>query len=122
VLSSNPWLALLAIVVLFPLGEELLFRGVPMLVLWWSGRTKPVLERANSPWAWALGVVAALMFSLAHGVGSPGFHLPLPQLFLGVWLWWVVTRRGFGYGILAHGTYNLIPGLLAVLVTNLSRI
>jgi hypothetical protein len=120
-LASSPWLALLGIAVFFPLGEELVFRGVPMLVLWLSARKLPSLERANRPHAWVLGIVAAVVFSLAHGIGSTGFHLPLPQLGLGVWLWWIATRRGLGYSILAHGTYNFLPGLLAVFATNLLK-
>jgi hypothetical protein len=120
-LASSPWLALLGIAVLFPLCEELIFRGVPMLVLWLSARKRPSLERANRPHAWVLGVVAAIVFSLAHGIGSTGFHLPLPQLGLGIWLWWIATRRGLGFSILAHGTYNFLPGLLAVFATNLFK-
>jgi Type II CAAX prenyl endopeptidase Rce1-like len=120
-LASSPWLALLGIAVFFPLGEELIFRGVPMLVLWLSARKLPSLERANSPFAWGLGIVAAAVFSLAHGIGSSGFHLPLPQLGLGLWLWWIATRRGLGFSILAHGTYNFLPGLLAVFATNLLK-
>jgi hypothetical protein len=121
-LSSNPWLVLLAITVLFPLGEELIFRGVPMFVLWLSARKLSSLERANLPHAWVLGVVAAVVFSLAHGIGSLRFHVPLPQLGLGVWLWWIATRRGLGFSILAHGTYNFLPGLVAVFVTNLPKL
>jgi membrane protease YdiL (CAAX protease family) len=120
-LASSPWLALLGIAVFFPLGEELIFRGVPMLVLWLSARKLPSLERANLPFAWVLGIVAAVVFSLAHGIGSVGFHLPLPQLVLGVWLWWIATRRGLGFSILAHGTYNFLPGVLAVFATNLLK-
>lgn len=120
-LSSSPWVALLAIAVLFPLAEELVFRGVPMFVLWLSARSRAPLERANLRRAWVLGVTAAILFSLAHGLGSTGFHLPLPQLLLGVWLWWIATRRGLGYSILAHGTYNFLPGVLALLATNLIK-
>jgi Type II CAAX prenyl endopeptidase Rce1-like len=120
-LAQSPWLALLGIAVFFPLGEELVFRGVPMLILWLSARKLPSLERANLPQAWVLGIVAAVVFSLAHGIGSTGFHLPLPQLGLGVWLWWIATRRGLGFSILAHGTYNFLPGLLAVFATNLLK-
>jgi Type II CAAX prenyl endopeptidase Rce1-like len=120
-LASSPWLALLGIAVLFPLGEELIFRGVPMFALWLSARKLPSLERANLPHAWVLGIAAAVVFSLAHGIDSAGFHLPLPQLGLGVWLWWIATRRGLGFSILAHGTYNFLPGLLAVFATNLLK-
>jgi Type II CAAX prenyl endopeptidase Rce1-like len=120
-LTSRPWLALSGIAVFFPLGEELIFRGVPMFVLWLSARKRSSLERANLPHAWVLGIVAAVVFSLAHGIGSTGFHLPLPQLTLGVWLWWIATRRGLGFSILAHGTYNFLPGLLAVFATNLLK-
>jgi Type II CAAX prenyl endopeptidase Rce1-like len=120
-LASSPWLALLGIAVFFPLGEELIFRGVPMLVLWLTARKLPSLERANLRRAWVLGIVAAVVFSLAHGIGSVGFHLPLPQLGLGIWLWWIATRRGLGFSILAHGTYNFLPGVLAVFATNLLR-
>ena len=120
-LASSPWLALLGIAVFFPLTEELIFRGLPMVALWLSGRKRSPLERVNSPFAWVLGVAAAVVFSLAHGIGSSGFHLPLPQLGLGVWLWWIATRRGLGYSILAHGTYNFLPGVLAVFATNLLK-
>jgi Type II CAAX prenyl endopeptidase Rce1-like len=121
VLASSPWLALLGIAVFFPLGEELIFRGLPMLVLWLSARKISSLERANLPFAWLLGIAAATVFSLAHGIGSSGFHLPLPQLVLGVWLWWIATRRGLGFSILAHGTYNFLPGVLAVFATGLLK-
>jgi Type II CAAX prenyl endopeptidase Rce1-like len=120
-LASSPWLALLGIAVFFPLGEELIFRGVPMFALWLSARKSPSLERANLPFAWVLGIAAAIVFSLAHGIGSAGFHLPLPQLGLGLWLWWIATRRGLGFSILAHGTYNFLPGLLAVFASDLFK-
>jgi Type II CAAX prenyl endopeptidase Rce1-like len=121
-LASSPWLALLGIAVFFPLGEELVFRGVPMFVLWLSARKLPSLERANLPHAWVIGIAAATVFSLAHGIGSSGFHLPLPQLVLGIWLWWIATRRGLGFSILAHGTYNFLPGLVAVFATDLLKL
>jgi Type II CAAX prenyl endopeptidase Rce1-like len=79
-LASSPWLALLGIAVFFPLGEELVFRGVPMFALWLSARKLSSLERANLPFAWVLGIVAAVVFSLAHGIGSTGFHLPCHNL------------------------------------------
>lgn len=113
---------LLVAVLIGPLLEEAIFRGVPLLItnaLKRSGRFEPQKPIRVLQWVlpahWLIGLLAALLFSVSHGLGDSYLHFPLPQFMAGLWFWWVAYSRGLRYSILMHGTYNLIPiGLLVL--------
>lgn len=106
----SPWLLLGVAALLAPLVEEALFRGLPRLAY-----------RAADPQArnrvafWAVGSLPIIVFAWLHSLGGAVLTLPIPQLLLGLWAWKVVNERGLRYAILLHGTYNLVPALVAVL-------
>jgi membrane protease YdiL (CAAX protease family) len=118
--TGLPWTSLIVMllvaVLIGPLIEEALFRGVPLLItnaLKRSGRFDPQepirIGQRVLPAHWLIGVLAALLFSVSHGLGDAYPHFPLPQFIAGLWFWWVAYSRGLRYSILMHGTYNLIP-------------
>ena len=108
--NLSPWLLLVAAVVLAPLVEEALFRGLPRLA--YRAADPPARNRVAF---WVVGGLAAALFAWLHSFGGAGLALPLPQLLLGLWSWKVVNERGLRYSVLLHGTYNLLPALIAVL-------
>jgi membrane protease YdiL (CAAX protease family) len=80
-----------AIVVIVPIGEELLFRGLVMRVLFRHSR--PAL--------------AVLLSGLLFGVIHPLFSAPAVAL-LGIWFGFLLLWGGnIWYPILAHGIWNL---------------
>lgn len=101
---------LLAAVVLAPLTEELIFRGVMLQALLRRGRTVAV-------------VVSAAIFSLIHVVGldterlvaSAAVVLP-PFFILGLFLGWVTLRTGrLGPAIFVHSGYNLLAAVVLLI-------
>lgn len=111
-LTANPFQLLLMVVVLAPVVEELLCRGIPSLLVRGLWKTRNWSADAKSNWYWLVGSISAFLFSIMHGLGDKTMHLPLPQLFMGFVLWHVAMQRGLRYSILMHATYNLLPGLL----------
>ncbi|HVF85079.1 MAG TPA: CPBP family intramembrane glutamic endopeptidase [Abditibacteriaceae bacterium] len=111
-LTGNPLRLLLMVVVVAPIFEELLCRGVPSLLVRGIWKTRNWSVDARSHWYWILGSTSAFLFSVAHGLGDKTMHLPLPQLIMGFVLWHVAMQRGLRYSMLMHATYNLLPGLL----------
>lgn len=113
----NPLLLLLLAVIAAPVIEETLFRGLPFgLLRLISGKKQG--QPSWLPVNWILGIIAAILFSLAHGLGDEtgAHHLALPQLMVGLWSWRVVNTRGLRYSMLLHATYNAIPTLLVLLM------
>ncbi|MEX1091863.1 MAG: type II CAAX endopeptidase family protein [Acidimicrobiia bacterium] len=102
--------SLLVSVVLAPITEELVFRGVLIKAL--GDRSKRVLI-----------VVSALVFSLFHVLGLASGNLlaaaavVLPQLFIvGAVLAWVTLRTGrLGPAIFLHSGWNLLAALVLLL-------
>lgn len=98
---ANPWIAVLATVVVAPIAEETFFRGV-----------------AFNAWMREYGVRravvgSALLFALIHG--SLGALVPI--FVLGVALAVIYRRTGnFASNIALHATFNAISVLLALLV------
>jgi len=70
---SQSWLGIVAVGLLGPIAEEVVFRG---------GMIRPLLDRGASPWM-ALGV-STVLFGLAHGNLAQGFFAMLLGILLGV--------------------------------------
>lgn len=70
---SQSWWGIVAVGLLGPIAEEVVFRG---------GMMRPLLERGASPWV-ALGV-SSLLFGLAHGNLAQGFFAMLLGILLGI--------------------------------------
>lgn len=111
-LTKNPLQLMLMVVVMAPVLEELLCRGIPSLLVRGIWKTRDWSEDARSHWYWLLGSISAFLFSIAHGLGDKAMHLPLPQLLMGFILWRTAMKRGLRFSMLMHATYNLLPGLL----------
>jgi membrane protease YdiL (CAAX protease family) len=102
--SAGQWvLVVLGAVVLAPVAEEILFRGVMVRALEKRGRRFSVYA-------------SALLFSAAHAF-DPGAWILLPSLFVvGVVLGYELLRTGrLGRAIAIHAGFNLLPvvGLIA---------
>lgn len=110
----GPLQLVLIAVVVAPVLEETLFRGLPFWVWRTVAARLPLRDGRREMIGWIIGGATAICFALAHGIGSHTIHLPLPQLLMGFWLWHVINRRGMRYSILLHGVYNLIPALLVL--------
>lgn len=96
--GGSVWGSLLALVVVAPLTEELLFRGLVLQGL--LTRYRP----------WAAAVWSAVLFAV--------FHLNpwqmLPALLLGLFFAWLTIRtRSLLPGILAHAAANSLPLIIA---------
>ncbi len=100
-------------VVKAPIIEELLFRALPGAIskTWW------------------MGVPSSLAFGIIHNFyrekGRMKFSrtIPVPQIYGGLYFWWLQRHRGFSHSILAHSTQNLLlpAALLYYKVRNHSR-
>lgn len=86
-----------------PLIEELLYRGLPGAISksWW------------------MGVPSSLAFGFQHNFyperGKLKFSrtIPVPQIYGGLYFWWLQRQRGIAHSILAHSTQNLtLPAAL----------
>lgn len=102
--TAGQWvLVVLGAVVLAPVAEEILFRGVMVRALENRGRRYAVYT-------------SAFLFSAAHAL-DPGALLLLPSLFIvGVVLGYELLRTGrLGRAIAIHAGFNLLPviGLIA---------
>jgi membrane protease YdiL (CAAX protease family) len=112
---NNPLKLLLLGVIAAPILEELLFRGVPYGLLQLVKRWAQLSATALRAIYLTLGGSFAVVFAMAHGLGSSELHLPLPQLVVGIWSWHVINTRGLRYSILLHAIYNGIPLVLLTL-------
>jgi uncharacterized protein len=89
------------VVVLAPLTEELLYRGLLLRAL---------MRRVTPPWA---VIVSAAAFGLVHVAGDPGSYPVLPALVaLGMMSGVLAARRGdLSRSILLHAGFNLVAAL-----------
>lgn len=98
-----PWrivLIVLALVVLAPLGEELLFRGLILRAL------------ARRLSFWPSAAIASLLFAAAHG-DSYLIWARLPSLFaVGLVLAWLYRARGYPASVAAHAAFNSISAIV----------
>lgn len=92
------------IVLIGPFREEILFRGLPILLARWL--TKRLSPTAGRIAAVSIAVVSSLLFAWMHHP-VPG-AMPLPQLLLGALAWTVAWRQGLRYSVLLHVLVNLL--------------
>jgi CAAX protease family protein len=101
--SGSPWLIFLGVVLVAPLVEELLFRGVLL-----------------STFQESLGAHAIWLVGILFGFLHPSFSQALGAVFVGIVAGWLVYRtRSLWAGVLAHLGVNLVGGVM-VLLTSLA--
>jgi membrane protease YdiL (CAAX protease family) len=109
-IGTVPWqlaLTVLSLVVLAPLGEELLFRGLLLRAL---------VRRLRF---WPSAIISSLLFASAH----PDSYLLWPRaialVLTGVVLAWLYRRRGYWASVTAHATVNTVASV-ALIATSVS--
>ena len=97
-------ITVIALVVLAPLGEEMLFRALLLRGL-----------AARIPFWWA-ALISTLLFTLAHPDATVGGVWPrLPGLIItGLALAWLYRWRGYWAGVSAHATVNLVAAVALI--------
>jgi membrane protease YdiL (CAAX protease family) len=101
-IGDAPWqvvLSVIALVVLAPLGEELLFRALLLRAL-----------VRRMPFWWA-ALASGLAFALAHTVAITVWPRAIALLATGLALAWIYRRRGYWAAVAAHATVNGIAAL-----------
>lgn len=114
-------------VIVFPVMEEAIFRGLPNLVMRLSTRPETRLRFV----LWLLfGLASSLLFAALHGMRQIGVPpharfafqtLPVPQLLMGLWAWRVATLRGLRYSMLLHATFNFSSLILSFVALALGQ-
>ena len=92
-------LSVIALVVLAPLGEELLFRALLLRAL-----------VRRMPFWWA-ALASALLFALAHTVAIAVWPRAVALVATGIALAWIYRYRGYWAAVAAHATVNGIAAL-----------
>lgn len=89
-------------IILAPIIEELIFRGLPML-----------LSRSI-----AMAIITSFIFALLHGIEDEkgNIKLPIPQFFGGLISWGIAGIYGLPVAMLIHALHNglAIIGMLVV--------
>lgn len=112
---SGDWVFdILMIVVVAPLTEEPLLRGIPLwLYHRWEHRLWTHYRSPSPSTYWALGLPSSYIFAILHGSGFAEF--PVPQFILGLSAWRVGVRRGLRHSILLHAVFNALVLVIAVM-------
>lgn len=104
-IGSAPWqlvLTVTALVVLAPLGEELLFRG---LLLRGLARRMPF---------WPAALLSSVLFTSAHADAYVLWPRAIALIGTGVVLAWIYRRRGYWASVSAHATVNVVAAIALV--------
>jgi membrane protease YdiL (CAAX protease family) len=104
-IGTAPWqiaLTVAAVVVLAPLGEELLFRGLLLRAL---------VRRLRF---WPSAIISALLFTAAHADAYLLWPRALALAGTGVVLAWLYRWRGYGASATAHATVNVVAAVALV--------
>lgn len=104
-IGSAPWqlvLTVTALVVLAPLGEELLFRG---LLLRGLARRMPF---------WPAALLSSVLFASAHADAYVLWPRAIALIGTGVVLAWIYRRRGYWASVSAHATVNVVAAIALV--------
>ncbi|MGE4178140.1 MAG: lysostaphin resistance A-like protein [Thermoleophilia bacterium] len=108
-IGTAPWqlvLAALALVVLAPLGEELLFRALLL---------RGLVRRMAFVWA---ALISATAFAAVHIDAYLLWPRLISLLVTGLGLAWVYRRRGYWGAVAAHATVNVIA-TISLIATSL---
>ncbi len=104
-IGTAPWqlvLTIVALVVLAPLGEELLFRGLLLRGL------------ARRLRFWPAALISALAFTSAHIDAYLIWPRAVALVLTGLGLAWIYRRRGYWGAVSAHATVNAIASIALV--------
>lgn len=104
-IGTAPWqiaLTVAAVVVLAPLGEELLFRGLLLRAL---------VRRVRF---WPAAAISSLLFAAAHADAYLIWPRALALVLTGVVLAWLYRWRGYWASVTAHATVNVVAAIALV--------
>jgi membrane protease YdiL (CAAX protease family) len=104
-IGTVPWMVVLtvvAVVVLAPLGEELLFRGLLL---------RGLIQRMRF---WPATALSSLLFASAHADSYLLWPRALSLLLTGLVLAWLYRWRGYWASVTAHATVNLVAAIALV--------
>lgn len=104
-IGTQPWqlvLTITALVVLAPLGEELLFRGLLLRAL------------ARRLRFWPAAIVSSVLFTAAHADAYLLWPRVIALVATGLALAWIYRRRGYWASVTAHATVNLVAAIALV--------
>jgi membrane protease YdiL (CAAX protease family) len=104
-IGTVPWMVVLtvvAVVVLAPLGEELLFRGLLL---------RGLIQRMRF---WPATALSSLLFASAHADSYLLWPRALSLVLTGLVLAWLYRWRGYWASVTAHATVNLVAAIALV--------
>ncbi len=104
-IGTVPWqvvLTVIALVVLAPLGEELLFRGLLL---------RGLARRLDF---WPAALITSAVFAGAHADSYILWPRALALFGTGLVLAWIYRRRGYWASVSAHATVNTIAAIALV--------
>ena len=104
-IGTVPWqlaITVFSLVVLAPLGEELLFRGLLLRAL---------VRRLRF---WPAAVITSVLFTAAHADAYILWPRAIALFGTGLALAWVYRRRGYWASVAAHATVNTIAAIALV--------
>jgi membrane protease YdiL (CAAX protease family) len=104
-IGTAPWqiaLTVLAVVVLAPLGEELLFRGLLLRAL------------ARRIRFWPAAIISSLLFAAAHADAYLLWPRAIALFGTGLVLAWLYRWRGYWASVTAHATVNAVAAVALV--------
>ncbi len=110
-IGTVPWqlaIMVVALVVLAPLGEELLFRGLLL---------RGLVRRLRF---WPAAIITSLLFASAHPDSYVLWPRAIALVLTGLVLAWLYRWRGYGASVIAHATVNTVASiaLIATAVTS----
>jgi membrane protease YdiL (CAAX protease family) len=108
-IGTAPWqlvMTICALVVLAPLGEELLFRGLLLRAL---------VQRMRF---WRAALVSSVLFASAHLDTYLLWPRAIALVGTGVALAWINRRRGYWASVAAHATVNTVASIALVITSS----
>jgi membrane protease YdiL (CAAX protease family) len=104
-IGTVPWqlaITVFSLVVLAPLGEELLFRGLLLRAL---------VRRLRF---WPSAIITSLVFASAHPDSYVLWPRAIALALTGLALAWLYRRRGYWASVTAHATVNIVAAIALV--------
>jgi membrane protease YdiL (CAAX protease family) len=104
-IGTVPWqlaITVFSLVVLAPLGEELLFRGLLLRAL---------VRRLRF---WPSAIITSLLFASAHPDSYVLWPRAIALVLTGLALAWLYRRRGYWASVTAHAAVNIVASIALV--------